>query len=220
LPLDMASDFEKWVLEETLTAEIANCLVYEAFKKIENAAKTNPYPNVFDAFLTIGRVKAILGDRFEEVRLRLYQKAKNELLAPIFSEVELKNAAESGLRCGEWRSLPVKIRKQSIHYGFVAEMVCMEVGRLIRYVTGDGWEVWEDRAWRKWPGKSGIIGLIYEAMRRKINIWRETLDGFGGIEGWLIELEKNISDPEWLSKVEELLLRADYFGVQIVIDVN
>jgi hypothetical protein len=39
-----------------------------------------------------------------------------------------------------------------------------------------------------------------------------------GVGGWLEKLEKNINDPDWLSKVEELILRVDYFGAVIVSD--
>jgi hypothetical protein len=34
--------------------------------------------------------------------------------------------------------------------------------------------------------------------------------------GWLEKLWKNVNDPEWLRKVEELFLRVDFFGVPIV----
>jgi hypothetical protein len=214
----MKGDFEKVVLEETLTSELADCLVHEAFKKIENAAKENGHTSVFDAFLNLGRVKAILGNRFEKVRQELYEKAKEKFLSPDTSEHELRNMAANGLACGELRAFPIKINKHFIHYGFVADIAGMEIKGIVRYVEGMGWEEWKGRAWQRRPKERGIVGLIYEVMKDKINIWREALADVNGAGGWLGELERNISDPDWLSKVEELLLRVDYFRIVIVSD--
>ena len=216
----MASDFEKWVLEKTLTAEVADCLVYEAQKRVASlATEENPAHNVFQAFANLGRVALILGDRFEEVKQWLYEKKKEAhsfVDSSEASEKDLKIAATQGFVYGTARSLPAKIGLNSIHCGFVADLVAAELRGRIRYVEGIGWEVCKDGAWYKRPKERGIVGLIYDVMKRKIKIWREVLRNPLGEGEWLEKLERNINDPEWLSKVEELLLRVDYFGVEIV----
>jgi hypothetical protein len=220
LPLDMASDFEKWVLEETLKAEIVDCLVYEASKRVAAlATEENHYHNVFIAFANLGRVALILGDRFEKVRQELRERAREALSFSSsfeFAEKDLKTAEMHGLMYGWGRSLPVKIGVNSIHCGFVAEMVAMELRGRLRYVEGEGWEFLEAGAWRRRSKERGILGLIYDVMKRKIKTWREVLSNPLGEGGWLEKLEKNINDTDWLRKVEELLLRIDYFGVEIV----
>jgi len=216
----MASDFEKWVLEETLTAEVADCLVYEAQKLVASlAAEENPSHNVFQAFANLGRVVFILGDRFGEVKQWLDEKMKEELSFVDSSEAskkDLKIAATHGFVYGTVRSLPTKIGANFIHYGFVADLVAAELRGRIRYVEGIGWEVCKDGAWYKRSKERGIVGLIYDVMKLKIKIWREVLRNPLGEGEWLAKLERNINDPDWLSKVEELLLRVDYFGVEIV----
>ena len=218
----MASDFEKWVLEETLTAEVADCLVYEARQKLEKASREILYKRVFEAFLNLGQVKDILGERFEEVKQELYEKAKEKLLDSQDSELEIKDkiileeAVSGGLTCGMLRPLPGKMGEQSIHYGFVAGIFKAARGGGIRYVQGVGWEVLTGAGWQLRPKARGIVGLIYDVMKQKIRIWRKALGGCNGVNGWLEKLEKNINDPEWLSKVQDLLLRVDYFGVEIV----
>jgi hypothetical protein len=46
-----------------------------------------------------------------------------------------------------------------------------------------------------------------------INMVSDFENGFGW---WLEKLEKNINAPEWLSKVEALLLKINHFGVEII----
>jgi len=216
----MASDFERWFSEKTMTDEVADCLVYEARKRLASlAVEEEPGHNVFQAFANLGRVMLILGNSFEEVKQELGEKAKEALsLASFsdFSEDDFRKAAQHGFMYGWGRALPVKIGLHSIHYGFVAELVGAELRGRIRYVEGMGWEVWREGAWYKRPKERGIVGLIYDVMKRKIKTWREALANPSGENDWLEKLEKNINDPEWLSKVEDLLLRVDYFGVEIV----
>jgi hypothetical protein len=219
----MASDFEKWVLEETLTAEIADCMVHEARQRIANATcAKSAYGNVYHAFVNLGRLMPILKGRFEVVRRELYEMVKEKILDFYFielldfSEEDLKHAEKYGLRFGQRHSFPVKVGLNSFHYGFVAELVGIELHSRIRYVQGKGWEVLEDGSWHSRPRERGIVGLIYDVMKKKIDVWRESLADPMGVGGWLEKLEKNINDPEWLSKVEELLLKIDYFGVEIV----
>jgi hypothetical protein len=181
-------------LSSNFANELADCLVYEAFWIIEEAA---------------------------EARQRLGEKAEDIFSSQTFkNEDELRQAAEAGLREGQKRAFPKEMGPDALHYGFVAEMVSMEIGGSIRYVEGVGWEVWDGESWQRRPKERGIAGLIYEVMKQKINIWRKALENKGrsvrGTGGWLEKLEKNINDPDWLSKVEELLLRVDYFGVEIV----
>lgn len=204
---------------EGVAVGFVNSLLHEAFQRIEEAVKGNRNESVFRSFKDMGRAKAFLGDRFEEVRRELYEKAKEKLVAPDFPESELRAAAESGLRYGERRPLPTEMGRHSIHFGFVAEVVLSEIGGDIRYVENLGWCVWNGRFWHRRPKEWGIVGLIHEVMRRKISTWREALEAGAGGEGfaeWLEKLEKNINDPAWLSKVEALLMRVDSFGVQML----
>jgi hypothetical protein len=221
----MASDFEKWVLEETLTAEVADCLLHEARKMITNALRAeSTYGNVYRAFVNLGRLTPILVDGFEAVRRELYEMAKEKLLGFYFvelldfSEEDLKHAEKYGLSFGQRYALPAKVGMNSIHYGFVAETVGIEIYGKIRYTQKWGWEVLEYGSWHRCPKERGIVGLIYDVMREKIGVWREALADPMGVGGWLEKLEKNINDPDWLSKVEELLLKVDHFGVEIVSD--
>jgi len=215
--MDMASDFEKLVLEEALTAEIVECLVHEAREKLAIAPfEGNPYDWIYQAFVNLGLVKGILGDRFEGVRRELYEKARWKLYGPDFSEKALWEAAERGLGFGWQHSLPDKMGKSSIHYGFVAEMFLTEFAGRIRYVEGIGWEVREGEVWQRRPEVKGIVGLIYKVMRRKVYAWKRALSDGSGAGGWLGDLERNINDPAWLRKVEEMLLLVDHFGVEIV----
>ena len=196
LSLDMKDNSKNgfFGLSSNFANELADCLVYEAFWIIEEAA---------------------------EARQRLGQKAEDIFSSQTFkNEDELRQAAEAGLREGQKRAFPKEMGPDALHYGFVAEMVSMEIGGSIRYVEGVGWEVWDGESWQRRPKERGIAGLIYEVMKQKINIWRKALENKGrsvrGTGGWLEKLEKNINDPDWLSKVEELLLRVYYFGVEIV----
>jgi hypothetical protein len=218
----MASRFEKMFLEENLADEVANCLVYEARRKIERSGRENLYKSVFDAFLNLGRVKGILGVAFEEVRQELWEKARAKLLSAgasepdLGDEIVLEEAANGGLSTGLLRPLPKEMSFHSIHHGFVAEIFGLAMGRQVRYVRKVGWEVLTGNGWQRRPKERGILGLIYEVMAQKIRIWREALDRYSGEGVWLEKLEKNINDPDWLSKVEKLLLRVDHFGVEIV----
>jgi hypothetical protein len=213
----MASDFEKMVLQENLTSEVVECLLHEAREKIGIAPfEKNSYDWVYQAFVNLGMVKRILGERFEEVKRGLYEEARWKLYGPNFSEKELWEAAEKGLGFGCQHSLPDKMGKGSIHYGFVAEMFLAEFAGRLLYVEGEGWDVREGEVWRRRPKARGIVGLIYKVMRRKVYAWKRALKDGSGTEDWLEKLERNINDPDWLRKVEEMLLLVDHFGVEIV----
>jgi len=222
LSLAMARRFEAQVLREILTAQIVQCLLYEAHQKIENAGQENLYASVFDAFLNLGRVKDILGESFEEVRQELYEKAKEKLRLLNFetSEIVFEETVRGGLTGGVLRPLPEEMGLGCIHYGFVAEIFKLSRPGPLVYVQGVGWRVLANSDWQMRPKERGIVGLIYDVMEYKIRIWRKALGGSGGVGGWLEKLEKNINDPDWLSKVEELLLRVDRFGVEIVSDAS
>jgi hypothetical protein len=218
--MDMASDFEKWVLEKTLTAEVADCLVYEASKRLDDLETTDDhYHETFQAFANLGRAVFILGDRFGQVDHELRERVKAALSFSNPSEIseeDLRIAEIHGFVYGCARSLPTQIGLASIHCGFVADLVAAELRGRIRYVEGAGWEIWKNGAWHRRPKERGVLGIIYDVMRRKIKLWREVLANPLGEGGWLEKLEKNLNDPDWLRKVEELLLRVDYFGVEIV----
>jgi len=208
---------KKRVFEEGIPAGLADSLLHEAFQIIEDAVKGNRNESVFRAFLNLGRVKTILGDRFEEVRRELYEKAKEKLVAPDFPEKELRAAAENGLRYGEQIKLPTLMSKQSITPEFVADIVCSEKGDDLRYIENLGWVVWNGRFWRRRPKEWGIVGIIAQVMKQKIAVWREALEGGAGGEAfaaWLERLEKYLGDPTFQSKVETLLKTNDRFGLQ------
>jgi len=200
--------------------ELANCLVHEASRKIETTEKEDRYRNVFLAFAYLGWAKAILGSRFEEIKQELYEKTKEKLLAPDFPEEELRRAMEDGLRRQAFNQLPTEMGEDAFHYGFVAEMFSLETyEHRFGYSSKYGWA---DIFGYIYEPERGLKGFIYKVMREKVLVWRERLVKFGGSPrgegGWLEKLEKSINDPDWLSKVEELLIRVDYFGVDIYSD--
>jgi hypothetical protein len=197
--------------------EVGRCFRYEAFQKIESASSEDLYRAVFLAFCYLGRIKTIWGKDYEEAKLDLYEKAKQKLLTSNFSEEELGRAAEEGLNYGEGMQLPNAMGKNAFHYGFVAEIFSLEYRDYhFGYTPKYGWC---DIFGNVYEPERGLKSHIYRVMREKIAIWRECLakdnDSVMGLGGWLEKLERNINDPDWLSKVEELLLRVDYFGVEI-----
>jgi hypothetical protein len=208
--------------------EIAHCLVYESFQIIERASKQFWRESVVIAFANLSRAQAILGDSFNKIRQELYEEAKKRFLASDCSEQEIEAAAYEGEYCGETYVLPVEMGEDSIHYGFVAEMFFVSEFWFDEfcYISGSGWRIKVSGRFGDYPREEfyeqerGIKGVIYRVMRRKIDIWREALEkrdvSVRGVGGWLEKLEKNINDPGWLAKVEELLLRVDHFGVMII----
>jgi len=237
LSLDMASDFGKWAfmkrdyreasrgehLASKIANEIGECLVYEAEQRIEEASKMVRIKrnSVYQAFVNLGRVKAIRGKDFEKLFSTVYRDAKEKLTDEDFPEFELQELAESGRRSGELLMLPKEMGLDGINCGFVAETVMQEIVGVIRYVEGVGWEIWKEHGWQRRPEERGIIGIIYYVMRVKIGIWRRALEKGGnvrGTSGWLEKLTKNVSDPRWLRRVEELFLGVDFFGVPIVVN--
>ena len=67
---------KKRVSDESIAGGFADSLLHEAFQRIENAVKGERNNSVFRAFLNLGRVKNLLGDRFEAVWNELYETAK------------------------------------------------------------------------------------------------------------------------------------------------
>jgi hypothetical protein len=206
---------------EGIAEGLARCFIYEANRWIEKAAagKWDRYNSVFRAFLNLGCVKAILGDRFEEVRQELHKKAEESIECTFCSESWVSDAAGSGLKYGGRFQLPKKMGEYSIHPGLVAGIVSLEFDNKLRYFEGSGWYVWrhDEGEWEERPKGRGIVGLIYEVMRLKIAVWREAIDAgidVRGLAEWIEELESKINDPAWLDRVEELLRRVDYFGVE------
>jgi hypothetical protein len=203
---------------------LANCYVYEAFQKV--AEKTNvSYIEAFKAFELLGRVKAILGERFEEVKSELYEKVKVEVLDNGYTEEEdiLKIVAEIGIEIGEAHPLPSKIGLDPSNYVFFADIVMENIGYKIKYVRsilGKRLKVWNGRFWVKQPYEMRITLLTYFVLKQKIAIWREALKAGpqnADLEEWLGKLEKCINNPWWLEDVAEQLLRVDRFrGIVII----
>ena len=204
--------------------EIARCLVYESFQIIKERSSKEVWRNVVLAFTNLIRAEAILGDSFKKIWRELYEKAKEKFLNSGRSEDEIEAAVYEATCIAENFVLPTEMGKDSIHYGFVAEMFYIFGLRyaMLYYRRDSGWRIVGEDYFCDYPQERGIRGLIHGVMRPKIDIWREALQRRGvsvrGVGGWLEKLERNINDPDWLSKVEELILRVDYFGAVIVSD--
>jgi hypothetical protein len=202
--------------------ELGRCLVYESFQIIKERSAKEVWRNVVLSFTNLIRAKAILGASFETIWRELYEKAKEKFLNSGRSEAEIEAAVYEANCIAESFVLPTEMGKDSMHYGFVADIFYIFGLRyaMLYYRRDSGWRIVGEDCFYDYPQERGIKGLIYGVMRQKIAVWREALERRGvsvrGVGGWLEKLEKNINDPEWLSKVEELFLRVDYFGVEIV----
>jgi hypothetical protein len=218
-------EFFKEELAFKIAEELAGCLVYESFHRIKVASnaknREDRYKEVFLAFCFLGKSKTILRKYFEEIKQDLYKEAKENLLSSDFSEDTLREAAERGLIYEAARPFPTKIGLGFFHYGFVADMVYLELGKGPALCVKWLGKPWENP--KNLPNLLKEINIrphIYGIMQRKINVWRDSLNddecSIRGTRGWLERLEKNINDPDWLSKVEELLLKVRHLEVQIV----
>jgi hypothetical protein len=215
--------------------EIAQCLIYEASCIIDSASGNNWRQHVVLAFVNLVRARAILGDAYEKIYQELCEKAKKRFLKFGCSEKDIEAFAYEGEYCGETFVLPIEMGEDSIHYGFVAEMLFVSGlwFSIPYYIRGKGWciegiegreahWIYSSSPTAFYSLEEGIKGLIYRVMRNKIDVWREALKKRGvsvrGIGGWLEKLEKNINDPDWLRKIEELILITGHFGVQNISD--
>ena len=206
---------KKRVSDESLAGGLVESLLHEAFQIIENAVKGDRNNSVFRAFLTLGRAKSYLGDRFEAFWNELYEKAKERLVAPDFPEKELRAAAENGLRYGERIPIPPIIGKDYIHHGRIAEFVLAEKGGDLCYIEELGWVVWNGRYWQPRDKKRGITGIIHGVMMEKIKVWREALDPANeGYAEWLNKLEVTLHNPVFLGRVQDILEQLDAYGIQ------
>jgi len=200
-----------------IAQELANCFLYEAFKNVEEKTKVS-FIDVFIAFQLLGRVKAILGKRYEEIKSELAEKAKLELLANGYTEDSLNLAIELGIEIGESRPLPAKIDVD--HYEFFADIVMEKIGYKIRCLSGKRWEVWDGRSWKKMPREIRLTYVIGHVLTQKIAIWREAVKAGAAsadLEKWLEELKEKTWTPWWLEKVAEAVLRAEGFRGVIII---
>jgi len=199
-----------------IAQELANCFLYEAFKKVEEKTIVS-FIDVFIAFQLLGRVKSILGKRYEEIKSELVERAKLGLLANGYTEDSLNLALELGIEIGESRPLPAKIDVD--HYEFFADIVMEKIGYKVRCLSGKRWEVWDGRFWKKQPRELHITLVIYYVLTQKIAIWREAVKAGAAnadFEKWLEELKEKTWTPWWLEKVAEAILRAEGFrGVLI-----
>jgi hypothetical protein len=192
---------------------LANCFVYEAFDKIEGKANFSLI-RAFFAFELLGRVKVILGQRFEEVKSELYEKTKWEGLANGYTEEVLNLIVEIGTEIGEKRPIPAKIDFDFTDYNFFANIVMEKIGYKIRRSWLNRLEVWNGRFWEKQPRGMRLTLVIHDVLRQKIAIWQEALKAGAtnaDFEKWLEKLEKKIRDPWWLEKIAEALLEIEYF---------
>jgi hypothetical protein len=192
---------------------LANCFVYEAFDKIEGKANFSLI-RAFFAFELLGRVKVILGRRFEQVKSELYEKAKWEGLANGYTEDVLNLIVEIGTEIGEKRPIPAKIDFDFTDYNFFADIVMEKIGYKIRRSWLNRLEVWDGRFWKKKPKGIEITSFVYYVLRQKVAIWREALKACApntDFEKWMEMLQKKIRDPWWLEKIAKALLEIEYF---------
>jgi len=187
----------------------------EAFRLIDNAERGNRNQSVFDAFCELGKLKSCLGDRYENIKEELYNRAKERLVGYDFTEAELRRTASQGILYGERVQYRVdEDEKGALHPDFVAKVVCKALRGEVAYIEDRGWIVWKGTHWEWAPKSLGIRGEIKAAIRAKIERWEqkenEKRNGTSNKE-WIRKLEKLIADPWWLRKVEEnLATEVDY----------
>jgi DNA polymerase-1 len=198
---------------EGVAVSFANSLLHEARQLIETAVKGNRNNSVNKAFFYLGRVKAILGDRFEEVYTELYNRCKEKLVGPDFPESELRRTAKSGLQAGEREALDPQEEVFLITPRNLAAIVLRERGDDIVYIEGIGWHVWNGRYWQRMPKERGIAAIIDEVLNEKYKVWREAADpGDEDYIKWLKSLERAIGDPDYLEKIQRAILKVNVDG--------
>jgi hypothetical protein len=238
---------------EGVAGGVAKCLIYEAFKRLDKVAELEKatlddcYNTAFWAFLSIGRVRAILGDRFYRVGRELYENVHEKFSARGLSKKVLARvlsvAMDDGLKYGEFLHLRSQIDWQSLPYGLVVGLVLVEIWEDIRYVEGSGWRVWDEDRFFLLPNEVRVIEIIRGEMVKKIALWREALENgddgkdvaewlvkleksandpvwLNGLKEWLEGLERDINDTAWISKIKVLLKRVDYFSAPPIDEDN
>jgi P4 family phage/plasmid primase-like protien len=198
---------------EGVGASFANSLLHEAHQLIETAVKGNRNNSVNKAFFYLGRVKAILGDRFEEVYTELYNRCKEKLVGPDFPESELRRTAKSGLQAGELEPLDPQKEVFLITPRDLAAIVLRERGDDIVYIEGIGWHVWNGRYWQRMPKERGIAAIIDEVLIEKYKVWREAADPTDeDYIKWLKKIGRAIGDPDYLEKIQRAILKVNVDG--------
>ena len=191
---------------------VSNWIIKKAFDIIEKAEVGNRNNSVFKAFLWLGKLRAHLGESFDSLREELYNKAKERLVAPDFTEAELRRAAESGLSRAEHLQLHFDDIKISLHPDFIANIVATEMEGNLIYVEGGGWRKWNGRFWQIVSKDVGIDGDIKDTVASKLKEWEKLIykDG-GSLEGLEIirKIEKLMADDIWRVKVWKNL-QVDY----------
>jgi len=204
---------KKRVDGEGVGASFANSLLHEARQVIETAVKGNRNNSVNKAFFYLGRVKAILGDRFEEVYAELYNRCKEKLVGPDFPESELRRTAKSGLKAGELEPLDPQKEVFLITPRDLAAIVLRERGDDIAYIEGIGWHVWNGRYWQRMPKERGIAAIIDEVLIEKYKVWREAADPTDeDYIKWLKKIGRAIGDPDYLEKIQRAILKVNVDG--------
>jgi DNA polymerase-1 len=193
----------------------------EAFHLIETAERGCRNTNVFKAFLYIGKLKRLLGDRYENIKEELYNKAKERVVDYDFTEEELRRAALNGLTRGEaqpYREETILIDKNRVHPDFIAQEIAPYLEGRVVYIVGRGWLVWEGKSWKAVTKDVGIRGEIRDAVREIVKwYYRTAVDGEKSektLEA-LEKIEKLIADPMWVRKVEENLATDPIFCFRV-----
>ncbi len=198
---------------EGVAVGFVNSLLHEAFQIIENAVKGNRNNSVNKAFFYLGRLKALLGDRFEEVYTELYNRCKEKLVGPDFPESELRRTAKSGLEAGEREALDPQKEVFLITPRELAAIVLRERGDDIVYIEGIGWHVWNGQYWQRMPKERGIAAIIDEVLNEKYNVWREAADPENeDYIKWLKGIGRAIGDPDYLEKIQRAILKVNVDG--------
>ena len=204
---------KKRVDGEGVAVGFVNSLLHEARQLIETAVKGNRNNSVNKAFFYLGRVKVILGDRFEEVYAELYNRCKERLVGPDFPESELRRTAKSGLEAGEREALDPQEEVFLITPRNLAAVVLRERGDDIVYIGGIGWHVWNGRYWQRMPKERGIAAIIDEVLNEKYKVWLEAADpGNEAYIKWLKSLGRAIGDPDYLEKIQRVILKVNVDG--------
>ena len=183
-------------------------LIKKAFELIEKAEVGNRNNSTFKAFLLLGKLKTHLSESFDSIHDELLLRAKERLVAPDFTEAELRRAAGSGLERAQDLQLHFDDIKISLHPDFVANIVSTELEDNVIYIEGNGWRVWNGRFWQLVPKEIGILGEIKKVISSKLSEWERMIyKGEGSLADLEIirKLEKLVSDPTWLGKVEKNL---------------
>jgi hypothetical protein len=150
----MERDYKEADWEGCLPSEIADeigeCLVYEALQRIEEASKTERIRrnSVYQAFVNIGRVKNIWGERFDELWDDVFKMPERNYSMKIFLMQNFGNWQKRGEGKANFWRYPKK-------WGEIALVMVLWQRQLCRRLLGlfAMWKVLAGRFGRNKVGK-------------------------------------------------------------------